>query len=301
MVAAAILALLLIAVYVVLRTTSLSAVEDVTVVGVEGPNAREARHALEQASVGQSTLGFDAAALREAVVDMPSITGVDVHTRFPHGVQIEVHQRVAVGALSVDGRKIAVATDGTLLPEWDAGDLPIVNGGRATGGRLVAEHRAAARILAGAPDALRAKTARIDKTTIVRLADGPALLFHDASRVAAKWMAATAVLADSSSVGATWIDLRVPERPVAGSGAPPVTPSANERARDLRPGGMNAATETTTPTGATAVTPGTGTATSADATGSGVATPATGVETTPEGVGTATPSGAGTTSATAQE
>lgn len=256
MVAAVLLALLLIAVYVVLRTTSLSAVENVTIVGVEGPNASETRHALEQASVGQSTLGFDASALRDAVADMPSITGVDVHTRFPHGVQIEVHQRVAVSALSVEGRKIAVATDGTLLPEWDAGDLPIINGGRATGGRLVAEHRVASKIMASAPEAIRAKTARIDKSTIVRLADGPALLFHDADRVAAKWLAATAVLADPSSVGATWIDLRVPERPVAGSGAPPVTPPAGERARDLRPGAGAPTTQTTaasgTPTGTTA-------------------------------------------------
>lgn len=286
MVAAVVLALLLIAVYVVLRTTSLSAVENVTVVGVEGPNASETRHALEQASVGQSTLGFDAAALHDAVADMPSITGIDVHPRFPHGVQVEVHQRAAVGALSVDGRKIAVATDGTLLPEWDAGDLPVINGGRATGGRLVAEHRAAAKVLAGAPEALRAKTARIDKTTIVRLSDGPALLFHDADRVAAKWLAATAVLADPSSVGATWIDLRVPERPVAGSGAPPVTPPAAEKARDLRPGGSTATAATAAATGST---PGAAAGTTPESTNSGaVGTPetagtvgATGESTTP--------------------
>lgn len=285
MVAAVVLALLLIAVYVVLRTTSLSAVENVTIVGVEGPNASETRHALEQASVGQSTLGFDAGALREAVADMPSITGVDVHTRFPHGVQVEVHQRIAIGALSVDGRKIAVATDGTLLPEWDAGDLPIINGGRATGGRLVAEHRAAATILAGAPEALRAKTARIDKSTIIRLADGPALLFHDTDRVAAKWLAATAVLADPSSVGATWIDLRVPERPVAGSGAPPLTPPAGEKARDLRPGATTATPETTAAAGTAAGTAGT---TSADATNSGAAT-------TPETTGSVAATGESTT------
>lgn len=285
MVAAVVLTLLLIAVYVVLRTTSLSAVENVTIVGVEGPNASETRHALEQASVGQSTLGFDAAALNDAVADMPSITGIDVHPRFPHGVQVEVHQRVAVGALSVDGRKIAVATDGTLLPEWDAGDLPIINGGRATGGRLVAEHRAATKVLAGAPDALRAKTARIDKTTIVRLADGPALLFHDADRVAAKWLAATAVLADPSSVGATWIDLRVPERPVAGSGPPPVTPAPSERARDLRPGGSTATAETA---GVNTAAPGTTAETSVGTTNSGV-------DTTAETTGTVGTTGESTT------
>lgn len=248
MVAAVLLALLLIAIYVVVRSTSLSAVENVTIVGVEGPQASETRKTLEQAAVGQSTLGFDAGALREAVAQMPSITGVDAHVRFPHGVQIEVHQRVAVGALSVDGRKIAVATDGTLLPEWDAAGLPIVNGGRATGGRLVAEHRAAARLLAAAPEALAAKVTRVDKTTIVRLNDGPALLFHDGQRAAAKWMAATAVLADPSSVGSTWIDLRVPERPVAGRGAPPAVPGPSEPARDLQPGATEAPAANSTAT-----------------------------------------------------
>lgn len=236
-VAAVLLAVLLVGVYAALRMTSLSAVEQVTVIGVEGPRAVETRKALEQAALGQSTLGFDVGALREAVADMPSITGVDASPRFPHGVQVDVHQRVGVGALSVDGRKIAVATDGTLLPEWDAAELPIINGGRATAGQLVTEHRLAARILAAAPDELRERIARIDKTSIVRFADGPALLFHDGQRLAAKWMAATAVLADSSSVGATWIDLRVPERPVAGSGSPPPMPGPSERASDLRADG----------------------------------------------------------------
>jgi cell division protein FtsQ len=241
-VAAVLLALLLVAVYVIVRSTSLSAVEDVTIVGVEGPRASETRKTLEQAATGQSTLGFDVEALRDAVDQMPSITGVDAHARFPHGVQIEVHQRVAVGALSVDGRKVAVATDGTLLPEWDAADLPIVNGGRASGGRLVTEHRNAARVLAAAPEPLAAKIARIDKTTIVRLSNGPALLFRDGHRLAAKWMAVTAVLADPSSVGATWIDLRVPERPVAGRGAPPPLPDRDEPARDLHAGSPKAST-----------------------------------------------------------
>ncbi len=246
---AAVLLLLLGGVYAGLRLSPLSAVENVTVVGVEGPQARDARKAIEQAAIGQSTLAFDVGALRDAVREMSSITGVDAHVRFPHGVQIEVHQRVAVGALSVDGRKIAVATDGTLLPEWDAGTLPIINGGRATGGRLVTEHRDAALLLAAAPAPLAREVARVDRTTIVRLANGPALLFHDGTRLDAKWQSAAAVLADSSSVGATWIDLRVPERPVGGRGAPPVVPGADERARDLRADG--AAADAVTGAGAT--------------------------------------------------
>lgn len=246
MVAAVIVGLLAVGIYLLLRLTPLTAVDSVTIVGVEGPKARETRRILENAATGQSTLGFDAGALKEAVANMPSITGIDVHTRFPHGVQIEVHQRVAVAALAVGGRRVAVATDGTLLPEWNAGRLPIVNGGRATGGRLIAEQRAAVRVLGAAPERLLRKVARVDHLTTVRLANGPALIFRDTDRVNAKWAAAVAVLADASSVGSTWIDLRVPERPVAGRGAPPTMAAPGAVAPDLRGGTPAAQTDSTT-------------------------------------------------------
>ena len=45
--------------------------------------------------------------------------------------------------------------------------------------------------------------------------DGPVLYFGDSHRLAAKWAAASRVLADASSRGATYLDLRLPERPAA--------------------------------------------------------------------------------------
>jgi hypothetical protein len=59
--------------------------------------------------------------------------------------------------------------------------------------------------------------------------NGPDLIFGDATDLEAKWAAAARVLADASSRGATYVDLRLPERPAAG-GLPaqtlePVEPS----------------------------------------------------------------------------
>jgi cell division protein FtsQ len=50
----------------------------------------------------------------------------------------------------------------------------------------------------------------------VSVRNGPLLQFGDASRPRAKWAAAARVLADPRSAGASYLDVRVPERPVAG-------------------------------------------------------------------------------------
>ena len=65
------------------------------------------------------------------------------------------------------------------------------------------------------------------------LRDGPDLIFGDARRAAAKWAAAARVLAEPSAAGATYLDLRVPER-VAAGGLGPV-PEADPAADHRRP------------------------------------------------------------------
>lgn len=273
-------------VYLVLRLTPLSAVQNVTVVGVQGPKASEIRHAIERAATGQSTLGFHDGAVKDAVADTRSITGVEVHTRFPHGVQIEVRQLLAVGVIETGGRRVAVSADGRLLPEWTPGTLPVIRGGRQRAGELTGGGLVAARILGGAPEALMVRVARVDGGYTVRLADGPALLFRDGHRLEAKWAAAVAVLSDPGTRGATWVDLRVPEQPVAGSGAPPTLP-----ARDAKVGRIPSTTDAlATAEGLTAAPP----ATAEVPAGSAAATP-----TTTAGAAAATRSAApGTTSGT---
>ena len=121
----------------------------------------------------------------------------------------------------VDGDRTPVAGDGLLLRGADQRALPVVpmrvrRAATTSSTRPRAGHRA----LAAAPRALRARVVRASTTrdgglTLV-LRDGPDLRFGGADRLAAKWAAAAAVLADNASAGAAYLDLRYPERPAAG-------------------------------------------------------------------------------------
>jgi cell division protein FtsQ len=79
----------------------------------------------------------------------------------------------------------------------------------------------------------------------VPLSDGPTLYLGDSERLRAKWIAAATVLADRSSAGATYIDLRLPERPAAGGLEPP--PVASQNGAALVPEPQTATPTTTTP------------------------------------------------------
>ncbi|MDP9346145.1 MAG: hypothetical protein M3P44_10545, partial [Actinomycetota bacterium] len=86
-----------------------------------------------------------------------------------------------------------------------------------------ARTRALVKLLAAAPASVRAQTERAfvgDRGLTVRLADGPALYFGAGNRLAAKWTAVVRVLQDRSSAGATYLDVRLPERAAAGGLAP---------------------------------------------------------------------------------
>ena len=57
---------------------------------------------------------------------------------------------------------------------------------------------------------------RAEEGIVVELRDGPELIFGDATRVRAKWIAAVRILADPEAAGASYIDVRLPGRPAAG-------------------------------------------------------------------------------------
>lgn len=61
----------------------------------------------------------------------------------------------------------------------------------------------------------------------IRLAHGPVLWFGPGERLAAKWVAVAAVLADPDAAGASTIDVSAPERPAVG-GLPDGAPAEGE-------------------------------------------------------------------------
>ncbi|MGE4428834.1 MAG: cell division protein FtsQ/DivIB [Solirubrobacteraceae bacterium] len=254
---------LIAATYLVLRLTGLSAVQNVTVVGLQGPNAPELRAAIERAATGQSTLAFDDGAIRRVTDDVASVTRVEASPRFPHGVQIEVEQRVAVGALERGGERVAIAADGALIADWPTGELPLVSGARSSGDRIAASASGPVSILAAAPTELLPTIDRIERGTVVRMKNGPTLLFRDASRLRAKWIAATAVLGDEATGGVSWIDLRVPDQPLAGRGTPPSLPKRSTKAPepDGVAAGSSSASSRSAASSGSGTGPGTGTGT----------------------------------------
>jgi cell division protein FtsQ len=239
---------LLVGGWMLLRKSSFVAVEHVRVSGVHGPQAHAIDAALVGAAEHMSTLDVHPAALRAAVASFPVVQSVKAIPSFPHGMRIEVIEQLPVAALTVNGQRTAVAADGVVLgPALLSGSLPALNGyyeplpsQRVQGPNLLA----ALTVLGAAPKPLAKLATRVFTSTdgqglTVAMRSGLLVYFGDASRPHAKWTALARVLADPSSVGASYIDVRLPERPAAGFAAGTTPPESES--------GSSTAAQTTTP------------------------------------------------------
>jgi cell division protein FtsQ len=224
------------------RDSSFVSVEQVKVTGLTTKDAPRVRAALASAAHTMTTLHVQQDDLRQAIAAYPVVRGLEVRTDFPHRLTIRVieHRPAAL----VEG--LPVAGDGTILRGLPVeGSLPKIEArGNLHGNRLTdpaALH--AARVAGAAPAALRPRLELVEMRAqdgiVVQLRDGPELIFGDATRVRAKWIAATRVLADPEAEGASYIDVRLPGRPAAG-GLP---------AETLAPVAPAGITETTPPAG----------------------------------------------------
>jgi cell division protein FtsQ len=206
------------------RDSSLVRVEKVKVVGIAAaPDARGLRAELVKAAKGMTTLHVDEGALLRSVKGEPVVRGIEAQPDFPHGLVITVVENSPVAILSDGSRRVPVAADGTLLEDVDAGSpLPLLHTTSVpAAGRLGAGGTAdRVAVAAAAPAPLRARiesiTIQPGKGFVAQLRNGPAVWLGGRPRVELKWDSAAAVLAAPSSRGADYIDVRMPERPVAG-------------------------------------------------------------------------------------
>ncbi len=267
LVAAAVVgAALLFAGWLWLRDSSLMRVERVTVTGVHGFGAPAVRTALETAAQDMTTLHVDEAALRAAVASYPLVKGVQAHASPPHALKIVVDERTPVGVIDSGSQQVAVADDGTLLREIPVSGLPLIIVKVPPGGNHVGDRPTQAKVdlLAAAPVALRA---RVTKVTLgghgltAFLNSGPQVRFGDGRRLRAKWIAAQRVMADPGAVDATYIDVRVPERPAAGGltlaqgGAPQSLTLSSADPAAVASAGATTTPDPTTTAAATTTTP----------------------------------------------
>lgn len=204
-----------------LRDSSLVRVEQVSVTGIHGSQASEIKRALESAGRDMTTLHVRESALLSSVAAYAVVRTVRTETDFPNGLRIIVNAYEPVAALHAGGALTAVAADGTLLRGSATRGLPLValraerSGDRVRRGEALG----AVKLVAAAPRPLRARVARVyrgPRGLTTTLEDGPKLYFGGPARAGAKWAATAQVLASGTSRGAAYLDLRIPERPVAG-------------------------------------------------------------------------------------
>jgi cell division protein FtsQ len=190
--------------------------------------------------------------LRTAVDPYPAVLGVTTDADFPHGLRIAVHERNAVGTVVAGEQRVPVAADGTLMRTTTSAGLPEIAAKALPGGSHASDPQVkrAVAVLSAAPPALRARVRRVyvgGRGWTLPLRNGPTLYFGGSERLAAKWAAAATVLADATSAGATYLDVRLPERPAAGGLEPP--PEAEEppaTTPPAAPGTTTTAPQTTT-------------------------------------------------------
>jgi cell division protein FtsQ len=213
------------------RDSSLVRVERVSVAGATGPEGPQVRAALDEAAREMTTLHVRRDALMAAVQRFPTVRGLEIAADLPHGLRITVLRRAPVAALAIGGQRLPVAADGTLLRGVPApSDVPALKVAAPPAGPKLTDPRAveALDLVAAAPAAMRDHVSRVylgRQGLEADLRSGPAVILGDGSRLRAKWIAAARVLGDPGAKGATYVDVRLPERAVAGGLAEPTQPS----------------------------------------------------------------------------
>jgi cell division protein FtsQ len=208
------------------RSSSLVAVQKVTITGASGPDASQIRSALRNAARTMTTLDVQLGRLHTAVAPFPVVKGLSVSTEFPHGMRIRVIEQVPVAAVSVDGHLVAVAGDGTLLHDVIASSsLPVIPVKVLPGGAHLSDPQSlgAVAVLAAAPYQWVARVSTVTSVAahglVAQLRSGPSIYFGNTSELPQKWTAVADVLADPGSNGAAYIDVTDPARPAAGAGS----------------------------------------------------------------------------------
>jgi cell division protein FtsQ len=235
------------ALWVWLRDSSFVQVREVQVTGTESGASSKIRDALVNAGRSMTTLHVDEGALRKAVAGFPSVAGISTRTDLPHKLIVEVNERRPAAVLAAGDSYVAVTADGLLLRDIGAPDtVPEIDIKTPPTGARVSDRRlmGAIAVAAAAPADLSRRVTTIGwgpRGLHAQLESGPPLIFGNAGDASLKWDAAARVLADPSSAGATYLDLRVVGR-VAAGGLGPVVPQAT-----ATPSGTPSAPVTPTP------------------------------------------------------
>ena len=220
--AAALLALVVLgAMFLWLRDSSLVGVRQVDITGVAGRQADEIRGALTDAARDMTTLHVREDALRDAVQSYPVVRELHADADFPHRLRITVNSYDPIGAMELGGRSVAIARDGTVLDGTPTKGLAAIRRRAPPRARRSRAPRRRSSCACWPPRRRRCARARCARTRARTVSRSICATARDSTsatstQLDAKWLAAAAVLADEDSRGASYVDVRLPERPVAG-------------------------------------------------------------------------------------
>jgi cell division protein FtsQ len=236
------------------RDSGFVRVRNVSVSGLTASDTKALRSALTTAARGTTTLHLDRGRLERIAALYPVVERLELKPDFPHTLRIHVVERRAA-AMAISGRsRVPVAADGSLLRGLPvSGALPVVRlPAPPTGKRLTGRAALlAVRVTGAAPPGLLRRLSGVKRESrrglVVSMRRGPDLILGDTSRLHAKWAAIARVLADPAARGATYIDVRLPERPAAGGlttdtagAAGPAAPAAPAPPSGTAPGQASA-------------------------------------------------------------
>jgi len=213
------------------RDSSFVKIRHVTVTGLSGPDIPQIRSALEESALTMTTLNVQISKLDAAVSQYSAVHSLAVTTEGHHAVLIRVNELVPVASVISGGELVVVDGAGQLMPQStaDHGVLPTLSLSSAPSGDQItaAGTLASLQVLQAAPYQWLAHIRTVTTSTahgvIVHLRKGPEVYFGPANQLAAKWTALGAVLRNSGSAGAQYIDVSDPQRPAAGVNATATT------------------------------------------------------------------------------
>ena len=228
-------ALLVVAIggYFVMRDTAVFAVRTIDVEGAPPGVAVQVRRAL-RADLGTNLLRIDLDGVRQRVAAVPTVASASFDRAFPHTLRITVvperpvaviRQGVSSWVVSARGRVMAALALGARhrLPRiWIARGPLIAVGGTAPailGDALAAVAPLGALRLGGRVESVRSQ----DEELTLLMRAGPEIRLGDAGDVQLKLTVARQVL-PLVAEGTRYLDVSVPERPVAGSIVRTATP-----------------------------------------------------------------------------
>ena len=217
--------------YVAARETSMFAVRKVTVAGAPAGVQSQVERALRR-TVGESLLALDLAAVESDVESVPSVASAKFDRAFPHTLSVRVVPERPVAVIRQGARAYVVSARGRIVVGVRPGTRPQlariwVARGSATlslGALVTGDLRTAVRAvspLAGRRFPSRVASVRsTDDALALRLRSGLEIRLGDAAAVALK-LAVARRLIPLLQPGSRYLDVSVPERPVAGTDPDP--------------------------------------------------------------------------------